>query len=62
VLGELEPLSCRLNVYRGHLLEVAQTPMGGVSLGFPYVAAPPTSSQRSLARPSVCSTDRKPPP
>ena len=34
VLAELDELRSELNVYRGHLLEVALTPMGGVSLGF----------------------------
>jgi hypothetical protein len=34
VLTELEELRRRLNVYRGHLLDVTMNPMGGVSLGF----------------------------
>jgi hypothetical protein len=34
VLGELDRLRSRLNVYRGQLLEVGITPMGGVSLTF----------------------------
>jgi hypothetical protein len=34
VLGELDRLRSRLNVYRGQLLEVGLTPMGGVSLTF----------------------------
>ncbi|MGY1680990.1 AAA family ATPase [Geodermatophilus sp. SYSU D01176] len=39
VLGEVERLSRRLNVYRGQLLEVTQTPMGQVSLEFLAVPA-----------------------
>jgi hypothetical protein len=38
VLAELDELRSELNVYRGHLLEVALTPMGGVSLGFAAAA------------------------
>ena len=34
VLGELDQLRGRLNVYRGHLLDVAMSPMGGVKLVF----------------------------
>jgi hypothetical protein len=34
VLAELDELRGQLNVYRGHLLDVALNPMGGVSLGF----------------------------
>jgi hypothetical protein len=34
VLAELDELRSELNVYRGHLLEVSLTAMGGVSLGF----------------------------
>jgi ATPase family associated with various cellular activities (AAA) len=37
LLAELERLRGELNVYRGHLLEVALSPMGGVTLSF----APP---------------------
>ena len=39
MLTDLERLSRRLNVYRGQLLEVTQTPMGGVSLDFLGVPA-----------------------
>jgi hypothetical protein len=34
VLSDLDQLRAELNVYRGHLLEVALEPMGGVSLSF----------------------------
>ena len=34
VLGELDELRARLNVYRGHLLDVSMSPMGGVILTF----------------------------
>jgi len=34
VLAELDALRQRLNVYRGHLLDVTMTPMGGVQLLF----------------------------
>jgi MoxR-like ATPase len=34
LLGELDALRSRLNVYRGHLLDVTVTPMGGLSLSF----------------------------
>jgi hypothetical protein len=34
VLADLDQLRAELNVYRGHLLEVALEPMGGVSLSF----------------------------
>ena len=34
VLGELYKLRSELNVYRGHLLDVTLTPMGGVALTF----------------------------
>ncbi len=38
LLAELDRLRAELNVYRGHLLEVALSPMGGVTLTF---ASPP---------------------
>jgi hypothetical protein len=38
VLGELDELRSRLNVYRGHLLDVTFGPMGGV--GFTFVEPP----------------------
>ena len=34
VLAELDELRGELNVYRGHLLDVSLTPVGGVALGF----------------------------
>jgi hypothetical protein len=40
VHAQLDELRSRLNVYRGHVLDVSLTPMGGVSLGFGKV--PPT--------------------
>jgi hypothetical protein len=40
VLGELDRLRSRLNVYRGHLLEATLTPMGEIRLGF--LDRPPT--------------------
>jgi ATPase family associated with various cellular activities (AAA) len=48
VLGDLDRLSRRLNVYRGHLLEVTQTPMGGVDLGF---LAVPTTGRDDVVLP-----------
>ena len=41
VHGELDALGSRLNVYRGHVLDVALTPMGGVSLTFGDVPRTP---------------------
>jgi hypothetical protein len=41
VHGELDALRSRLNVYRGHVLDVALTPMGGVSLAFGDVPRTP---------------------
>ncbi|HEY6493487.1 MAG TPA: AAA family ATPase [Trebonia sp.] len=38
VLAELDRLRAELNVYRGHLLDVSLSPMGGIHLGF---AVPP---------------------
>lgn len=43
VHAQLDELRNRLNVYRGHVLDVSLTPMGGVSLGFG--AVPPTPRQ-----------------
>src|SRR5580693_15288 len=34
VLAELDQLRSELNVYRGHLLDVTLTPMGGIDLAF----------------------------
>ena len=39
LLAELDELRAQLNVYRGHLLEVVLTSMGGVSLSFAPAAA-----------------------
>lgn len=39
--AELDALRSRLNVYRGHLLDVSLAPMGGVSLTFARVPATP---------------------
>ncbi len=50
VLAELDQLRSELNVYRGHLLEVALTPMGGVSLGF---AAPSGLSRDDVVLPDA---------
>jgi hypothetical protein len=50
VLAELDELRSELNVYRGHLLEVALTPMGGVSLGF---AAPAGLSRDDVVLPDA---------
>jgi hypothetical protein len=50
VLAELDELRSELNVYRGHLLEVALTPMGGVSLGF---AAPSGLSRDDVVLPEA---------
>ncbi len=49
VLGELERLSNRLNVYRGQLLEVAQSPMGTVELKFLGV---PTTGRDDVVLPA----------
>jgi hypothetical protein len=38
VLARLEQLRHRLNVYRGHVLDVSLTPMGGVALEFGAIA------------------------
>ncbi|MET3806560.1 hypothetical protein ABIB25_003576 [Nakamurella sp. UYEF19] len=39
VLAELDTLRSTLNVYRGHVLDVSGTPMGGVALAFADVPA-----------------------
>jgi hypothetical protein len=39
VLADLDELRSQLNVYRGHLLDVGQTPMGGVALHFAEIPA-----------------------
>jgi DNA polymerase III delta prime subunit len=41
VLAELDSLRLRLNVYRGRLLDVSSTPMGGVALSFADIPATP---------------------
>ncbi|HSR85479.1 MAG TPA: ATP-binding protein [Streptosporangiaceae bacterium] len=50
VLADLDQLRADLNVYRGHLLDVALTPMGGVSLTF---AAPPGLTRDDVVLPST---------
>jgi hypothetical protein len=45
VLAELDRLRGELNVYRGHLLDVSITPMGGIALGF--------AAERGLSRGDV---------
>ena len=50
MLAELDELRSELNVYRGHLLDVALTPMGGVSLGF---AAPAGLSRDDVVLPDA---------
>ena len=40
VLAELDQLRSELNVYRGHLLDVTLTQMGGIHLGFAAPARP----------------------
>jgi hypothetical protein len=50
VLGGLDRLRSRLNVYRGQLLEVTQTQMGGVSLDFLGV---PTTGRDDVVLPEA---------
>jgi ATPase family associated with various cellular activities (AAA) len=50
LLAELDQLRAELNVYRGHLLEVALDPMGGVSLSF---AGPPGISREDVVLPAA---------
>jgi SpoVK/Ycf46/Vps4 family AAA+-type ATPase len=50
VLGELDELRNRLNVYRGHLLEVGLSPMGGIALGFAEV---PTTTRSDVVLPEA---------
>jgi ATPase family associated with various cellular activities (AAA) len=50
LLAELDRLRAELNVYRGHLLDVSLTPMGGVSLGF---AQPPALSRDDVVLPDA---------
>jgi hypothetical protein len=48
LLAELDQLRAELNVYRGHLLDVSLTPMGGVSLTF---AGPPGITRDGVVLP-----------
>jgi hypothetical protein len=50
VLGELDELRNRLNVYRGHVLEVGLSPMGGIALGFAEV---PTTTRADVVLPDA---------
>jgi hypothetical protein len=50
VLAELDALRSELNVYRGHMLDVALGAMGNVILGF---AAPPGLARDDVVLPSV---------
>jgi hypothetical protein len=50
VLAELDELRGRLNVYRGHLLDVGMTPMGGVNLAF---MDPPDLERSQVVLPQV---------
>ena len=53
VLGELDKLRSELNVYRGHLLDVTLTPMGGVVLNF---AMPPGLRRDDVVLPDAVLT------
>jgi hypothetical protein len=48
LLAELDQLRAELNVYRGHLLEVSLSPMGGVTLTF---ASPPGLTRGDVVLP-----------
>ncbi len=50
VLAELDQLRAELNVYRGHLLDVTLTPMGGIHLAF---AARPALSREDVVLPEA---------
>ena len=50
VLAELEDLRRRLNVYRGHVLDVLPSPMGGVDLAF---ADLPATSRADVVLPEI---------
>jgi len=50
VLAEIDDLRNRLNVYRGHVLDVSMSPMGGVVLAFAEV---PTTSREDVVLPEV---------
>jgi ATPase family associated with various cellular activities (AAA) len=53
VLGELDKLRLELNVYRGHLLDVTLSPMGGVILTF---AVPPGLRRDDVVLPDAVLT------
>jgi hypothetical protein len=53
LLAELDQLRAELNVYRGHLLEVSLSPMGGVTLTF---APPPGIGRDDVVLPGVVLT------
>ena len=50
VLAELEDLRNRLNVYRGHVLDVGTSPMGGVVLTFADI---PTTARDGVVLPEI---------
>jgi hypothetical protein len=50
VLAEFDGLRSKLNVYRGHLLDVSLSPMGGVNLGF---ATPPGLTRDDVVLPDA---------
>ncbi len=50
VHGELDQLRSALNVYRGHVLDVSVTPMGGVALAFGSV---PTTTRDDVVLPEA---------
>lgn len=53
VLADLDQLRAELNVYRGHLLDVALNPMGGVMLSF---AGPPGLRREDVVLPGAVLT------
>lgn len=50
VHAELDDLRSRLNVYRGHVLDVSVTPMGGVALAFGEV---PSTAREDVVLPEI---------
>ena len=50
LLAELDRLRAELNVYRGHLLEVSLSPMGGISLAF---SQPPALTREDVVLPDT---------
>jgi hypothetical protein len=50
VLADLDELRNRLNVYRGHVLDVSISPMGGVALAFAEV---PTTARADVVLPEI---------